>query len=276
MGAMYALVAAGLALTIGVLRVVNFAHGDLFMVGAYLFWFIYVQLGLSYLTSSLIVVPTMALVGVLFYFLVIRPVLTRSWQVQLIATLAASTILNNAVILLLGNVPQSTPTAWSRTSVTLLGVIMSQQRVVLLALTPIIFLCLHLFLKYTRIGMAMRALAQNREAAAVAGIKVGVIAIVTFALGSALIGIGNVLIVPTYSVFPSMGTMLTMKGFAVMIVGGYGRVNATILAAFLLGVAEALGTGYISSGYADAFAFIAMIIVLLVAPQGLFGRKVGL
>src|SRR4051812_33576125 len=97
MGAMYALVAAGLALTIGVLRVVNFAHGDLFMVGAYLFWFIYVQLGLSYLTSSLIVVPTMALVGVLFYFLVIRPVLARTWQVQLIATLAASTILNNAV-----------------------------------------------------------------------------------------------------------------------------------------------------------------------------------
>ena len=87
---------------------------------------------------------------------------------------------------------------------------------------------------------------------------------------------GNVLITPTYSVFPSMGILLTMKGFAVMIVGGYGRVNATVLAACLLGVAEALGTGFISSGYADAFAFIAMIIVLLLAPQGLFGRKVGI
>ena len=202
-GAMYALVAAGLALTIGVLRVVNFAHGDLFMIGAYLFWFIYVQLGIGYLTASIIVVPAMALVGVLFYLVVIRPVLRHSWQVQLIATLAASTILNNGVIWLLGNVPQSTPTAWSRASVTVLGVAMSEQRVAVLVATPLIFIGLHLYLKHTRIGMAMRAVAQNREAAEVAGIKIGVIATATFAIGTALIGLGNVLITPTYSVFPS-------------------------------------------------------------------------
>ena len=275
-GAMYALVAAGLALTIGVLRVVNFAHGDLFMIGAYLFWFLYVQAGLDYLSASLLVVPVMAAVGVLFYFVVIRPVLRHSWQVQLIATLAASTILNNGVIWLLGNVPQSTPTAWSRASVSIFGVAMSEQRVAVLIAAPIIFVCLHFYLKYTRTGMAMRAVAQNREAAEVAGIKIGVVAAATFAIGTALIGLANVLITPTYSVFPSMGVLLTMKGFAVMIVGGYGRVNATVLAGFLLGIMEALGTGFISSGYADGFAFIAMILVLLVAPQGLFGRKVGI
>jgi branched-chain amino acid transport system permease protein len=275
-GAMYALVAAGLALTIGVLRVVNFAHGDLFMVGSYLFWYIYMQLGLTYGVSSLLTIPLMAATGVLFYLLVVRPVLRRSWQVQLVATLAASTILNNGVIWLIGSVPQTTPTDLSRSSVTLLGVTMSEQRVAVLVAAPIIFLGLHFYLKYTRTGMAMRAVSQNREAAEVAGIKIGAIATATFAIGTALIGLGNVLITPVYSVFPAMGVILTLKGFAVMIVGGYGRVNATIIAAFLLGIAEALGAGYISSGYTDAFAFVAMIIVLLLAPQGLFGRKVGI
>lgn len=275
-GALYALVAAGIALTVGVLRVVNFAHGDLFMVGAYLFWFIYVQLGLDYFVASAAMLPIMASVGVIFYLIVIRPVLRRTWQVQLVATLAASTILNNGVIWLVGSVPQSTPTYWSRTTIDILGMTMSLQRIFILLSAPLIFLALHLFLKYTRIGMAMRAVSQNREAAEVSGIKIGVIAAATFAIGGALIGFANFLVTPVYSVFPAMGIMLTLKGFAVMFVGGYGRVNATIIAAFILGLAEALGAGYINSGYTDAYAFIAMLIMLVVSPQGLFGKKVGI
>ena len=119
-GATYAIVAAGLALTVGVLRVVNFAHGDLFMIGSYLFWFLYVQASLTYWSALSLTIPAMAVVGVVFFFVIVRPILDKAWQVQLIATLAASTILNNAVIWLIGSVPQSTPTAWSQTSVSVL------------------------------------------------------------------------------------------------------------------------------------------------------------
>jgi branched-chain amino acid transport system permease protein len=275
-GALYALVAAGLALTVGVLRVVNFSHGDLFMLGSYLFWFLYMQAGLSYPAASAATIPLMAGLGVAFQQTVIRPVVRRPWQVQLVATLAASTIINNAVIWVIGSVPQSTPTSLSRMTLRILGFSLSAQRVLILAATLAIFLALQLFLRYTRLGMAMRAVSQNRDAAEAAGIEVGTIALVTFAVGTALVGLGNVLVTPVYSVFPAMGMMLTLKAFAVMTVGGFGRVNGTVAAALLLGVAEALGTGYLDSAYTDAFAFVAMILVLLFAPHGLFGRKVGI
>lgn len=275
-GATYAIVAAGLALTVGVLRVVNFAHGDMFMLGSYLFWVLYVQVPLNYWAATLLTIPLMAAFGVVFFLAIVRPIMDKSWQVQLIATLAASTIINNGVIWLIGSVPQSAPTPWSETSISLLGIRMSEQRIAIVLIAPITFILLHLFLRYSRMGMAMRAVSQNREAARTAGIRTRTIGIATFALGTALIGLGNVLITPVYSVFPAMGVILTMKGFAVMVVGGFGRVNGTVLAAFLLGIAEALGTGYVGSSYTDAFAFIAMIIVLLVAPHGIFGRKVGI
>lgn len=275
-GAIYAIVAAGLALSVGVLRVVNFSHGDLFMLGSYLFWALYVQASLSFVTASALTIPLMALLGVLFFLIIIRPILDKSWHIQLIATLAAATIINNGVIWLVGSVPQSTPTPWSQTSTTLFGVRLSEQRIAILLILPVIFVGLHLFLKYSRMGMAMRAVSQNREAARTAGIQTRTIGITTFALGTALIGLGNVLITPVYSVFPAMGMILTMKGFAVMVVGGFGRVNGTVLAAFLLGIAEALGTGYLGASYTDAFAFIAMILVLLISPHGIFGRKVGI
>jgi branched-chain amino acid transport system permease protein len=275
-GALYALVAAGLALTVGVLRVVNFCHGDLFMVGSYLFWFLFVHQDLTYPVASALTIPAMAAAGVVFQQTVIRPVVRRPWQVQLIATLAASTILNNAVIWLVGSTPQSTPTRLSRLTLRVLGFSLSAQRVLILLATVVIFATLQVFLKRTRLGMAMRAVSQNREAAEAAGIEVGAIALVTFAVGTALVGLGNVLVTPVYSVFPAMGMMLTLKAFAVMTVGGFGRVNGTVLAALLLGVVEALGTGYLDSAFTDAFAFVAMILVLLFAPYGLFGRKVGI
>jgi len=275
-GAMYALVAAGLALTVGVLRVVNFSHGDLFMLGGYLFWALYIHLRVPYPVAALLMVPLMVLLGIVYQHVVIRPVVRRAWQVQLIATLAAATMINNGVIWLLGSTPQSTPTTLSRTIVQFLGFSMSAQRLLMLLAAPAVFVALHLFLQRSRIGQAMRAVSQNREAAEAVGIELPVMALWTFAIGTALIGIANVLVTPVYTVFPAMGLMLTLKGFAVMTVGGFGRVNGTIFAALMLGVVEALGAGYIHSGFTDAFAFIAMVLTLLLRPQGLFGRKVGI
>ncbi len=275
-GSLYALVVTGLALTVGVLRVVNFSHGDLFMLGAYIFYFFFVALEVSYLWAAVATIALMAGVGLLFERIVIRKVVLRSWQTQLIATLAAATVINNGVIYLVGSMPKSTPTSLNTMLFQAGSLSISYQRLLILAVTGVAFLGLHVFLKYTRTGKAMRAVSQNREAAEAAGIDIAHIARVTFFLSAGLIGLSDGLVTPVYSVFPAMGMMLTMKAFAVLTVGGFGRVNGAVPAAFLLGIAEALGTGYLSSSYTDAFAFAAMILVLLVAPHGIFGRKVGI
>jgi branched-chain amino acid transport system permease protein len=275
-GSLYALVVTGLALTVGVLRVVNFSHGDLFMLGAYIFYFIFEALEVSYLPAAILTIALMAGVGLLFERIVIRKVVTRSWQIQLIATLAAATVINNGVIVLVGSMPRSTPTSLNTMIFRVGSFSISYQRLMILAITGVAFLGLHMFLTYTRTGKAMRAVSQNRDAAESVGIDISHISRLTFLLGTALIGLSGVLVTPVYSVFPAMGMVLTVKAFAVLTVGGFGRVNGAVPAAFLLGIAEAIGTGYLSSSYTDAFAFAAMILVLLVAPHGIFGRKVGI
>jgi branched-chain amino acid transport system permease protein len=255
---------------------VNFAHGDLFMLGGYIFYFFFGLLGLTYFPAAAVTILTMGIVGLIFERLVVHQVIERTWRVQLIATIAAATVINNMVIYLVGTVPKTTPTFLSRTTVTFFNMTMSWQRLIIIAVSIIAFIGLHLFLTRTRMGKAMRAVSQNRDAAYAAGIEIHHVSRVTFVLAALLIGLSNVLVTPLYAVFPAMGMMLTLKAFAVLMVAGFGRVDTAIPAAFMLGIAEALGAGYLGSSYTDAFAFVAMILVLLISPQGLFGKKVGI
>ena len=275
-GALYALVTAGLALTVSVLGVVNFAHGDLFTVGAFIFFGAYITLGLSYVVAAVVTIIAMVVVGAVFSQVVIRPVVHRRWQVQLLATVAASTVINNSLIWWFGSIPRSTPTTLASTDVHFLGLSMSWQRVLIIVASLLAFGALHVFLTHSRTGRAMRAISQNRDAAQAAGIDLKRISLVTFILGTGLIGLGDVLVTPVYTVFPTMGVLLTLKGFAVLVVAGFGRVDGAIAGAFLLGIAEAMGTQFISSSYTDAYAFLAMVLVLLVRPRGLFARRVGI
>lgn len=276
LGSLYGLVAAGLALIFGVLELVNFAHGEFFMLGAFAFYLLYVVVGLPYVAAALASVAIMVLVGAGFHRVVLRPIIDRSWQVHLVATLAASIVFVNAAILVFGTTPKSTPTDYSR-NIIVLGVIrLTQQRAIVLLVALVVFICLHLFIQRTKWGKAMRALSQNREACQVVGIDVSRVSLLAFAIGTGLTGLAAALVAPLYNVYPSMGTLLTLKAFAVVIMGGFGNVNGAIYAAFLLGLVESFAAGYISSEYTDAIAFGAMILVLLVRPYGLFGRHVGL
>src|SRR5262249_2730810 len=150
------------------------------------------------------------------------------------------------------------------------------QRVLVLAVTPVIFAALHWFARHTKPGKAMRAMAQNREACAVVGVDVERAALWTFALGAALAGTAAALVTPLYNLFPGMGALLTVKAFAPATVGGLAHVPSAILASFLIGITESLAAGYVSYVYKDAFAFVIMIAVLLWRPQGLFGRRLGI
>jgi len=276
LGSMYAMVAAGLALMLGVARLINFAHGEFFMLGAYAFWFAYREVELPYAVAGLIAPVVMVAFGAVYQQTVIRVVLARSWHVQLIATLATSIVLTNLAIIVFGTQPKEVPTALSSRILEVGGLRLAWQRLLVLGAALVIFWALSRFVARTRTGRAMRALSQNREACAVVGVDVQRVALVTFALSAALAAAAAVLVSPLFNIFPDMGTGLTLKAFAAVVAGGFGYVNGAIAASFLIGITEALAGSYLSYAYKDAFAFLIMIAVLLWRPQGLFGRRLGI
>ena len=276
LGAMYGMVATGLALMFGVVRLINFAHGEFFMLGAYAFWLAYGVLRLPYALAAVCAAAAMALFGIVYQRTVIRAILDRSWHVQLIATLATSIVLTNLAIIVFGTQSKEVPTRLSSTVLDFAGFRLAWQRLVVLAGALVIFAALHWFVTRTKLGKAMRAMSQNREACAVVGVDVQKVALATFAISAALAGAAAALVTPLFNIFPDMGALLALKAFAAVIVGGFGYVNGAIAASFLIGIAESLAGGYIAYAYKDAFAFIFMIAVLLWRPQGLFGRRIGI
>ncbi len=277
LGLMYASVAVGQALIFGVARLINFAHGDLFMVGAYVFFVAYSVLGLPYPVAICVSAVVMFGFGGLFERVIVRPILDRPWHVHLVATLGASIILISAFTLMWGSTAKQVPTSYSATILQVAGFRVSLQRIIVVVVTLLSFLALHLFLQKTKTGKAMKAMSQNREACAVVGVDVRRLSTLTFAISCGLLGLAASLVSPLFTISPTMGMGLTFKAFAAVIMGGFGQVNGAIYGAIILGVTEALTAGYISSAYTDAMAFAMMILVLLLRPQGLLGRgKVGI
>jgi branched-chain amino acid transport system permease protein len=273
-GSEYALIAAGLALIFGVVEIVNFAHGELYMLGAYFLYVAQTYLNLPYGLALLVELVMMAGLGVVFYLLVIRRILNRGWQVQLVATLAVSILLINLVIVTAGALPKSVNSSLAYQIVTLGSLRLSVQRILVLGTALVAFAALASFLKYTKTGRAMRALAQNREAAAVVGVPVQRIGLVAVVVASLFCGLASGTIAPLHNVEPTMGTIVIIKAFAAVIMGGFGNVTGAVVSAFFLGLTEAFAIGYISSAYADAIVFAVMIVVLLLRPNGVFGRAV--
>jgi branched-chain amino acid transport system permease protein len=276
LGSMYAMVAAGLALMFGVVRLINFAHGEFFMLGAYAFWFAYRVVGLPYPVAGAAAALLMGLFGIAYQQTIIRAILHRSWHVQLIATLATSIVLTNLAIIVFGTQAKEVPTALASRILEVGDLRIAWHRLLVLGASPVVFVALHWFVRRTKPGKAMRAMSQNREACAVVGVDVERVALWTFALGAILAGGAAALVTPLYNIFPDMGALLTLKAFAAVVVGGFGYVQGAILASFLIGVTESLAAGYVSYVYKDAFAFVIMIAVLLWRPQGLFGRRIGI
>ncbi len=273
LGALYASVAIGLTLIFGVVRVVNFCQGDFFMIASYTFLLFNAMTGIPYPIAAVIVIAIMGIFGIVFERIVVRPVYEKPWHLQLIATLAASTILKEIARLIWGSTPKATTTPYVRSFFEFSGFHISHQRIIVLVVIVLAFWALNLFFQKTKLGKAVRAAAQNKEACCVLGINIHAMSRVTFAFSCALAALGAVLVVPLYNVYPDMGTSLIVRAFAAVVAGGFGQVNGAIIASLTLGLVEALGVGYVSSAYKDAIAFGSIILVLIVRPQGLFGRK---
>jgi branched-chain amino acid transport system permease protein len=272
----FALVAGGLALIFGVVGIVNFAHGDFVMIAGYFFYELYVFLHLPYLIAILLTVLGTAVFGAAIYWLALRHLVDRAWYAQLLATLGLSILFENIAqqIWSPNALSVATPSTLQVAIHIGAGANVTVQDVYVFIGTAISLLCLWLIITKWRWGKAMRAVAQNREACVVSGINIKLVALLAFALSTALCGLAACLVLPMQDVFPTVGLSFTTQAFVVVILGGMGSVRGAVVAAVIVGLAEALAAGYISSGYTDAFGYAIMILILLVRPTGLFGDRV--
>jgi len=276
LGSLYALVTLGLVLTFSVLNVVNFAHGDLFMISGYTLYLLLNFTPLPYWVIVILVILLTAVYSVILERVTIHPILDKSWRAHVIATLGLSIIIQNAAMWFFTTDPRHVPTVYTTQIITFFGIRASLQRWIVLATAILIFFLVQWFVRYTKLGKTMRAVSQNQQVCQLFGINTRWVAIVTFAIGGAITGLAAALVSPLFNVYPHMGSMLTLKSLAAIIMGGMGQVNGAIYASFILGIIESLFGGYISLAYKDVAAFGFFILVLFLRPNGLFGKRIGL
>lgn len=272
MGSIYVLVALGMVLIYGVMHVVNFAHGVLFTLGGYLGHFFYYRVAESYLLAIVLAVMSLAIIGVLLERGVFRP-LSGNLRNQVIASLGLILFLENLVVALWGASALQWKVASADRLVQIGDLRFSQHHLGIIVVTMVLVTALGLFLKYTRFGTAIRATSQSQEAAVVVGIPVRRVQWSTFAIGCMLAGVGGAMVGPLFLVFPQMGDVPLIKGLAGILLGGMGSVPGAVVGGMVLGLTEAISTLYLPTDYRDSIAFMVMVLILLVRPQGLFGQR---
>lgn len=272
-GSIYALMAIGFTLIFGILHVVNLAHGELYMLGAFS-TFILVSLYRFHFFAALLV--SLLVVGVLGFFLerlIFHPLRQRENAVlnTLLASIGLSIFISNLVAQMAGSDMRSIPPPFSVSTVQLFGLNISVQRLVVLFVTLLLVVVLFWMIRYTKFGRAMRATAQDRDAAALMGVNIRLIYGLTFALSAGLAAVAGGLIGSLYVVEPTMGLGPGMKAFIIVILGGMGSVVGALVGALILGYAETFTTLLAAASFQDLVGFIILILVLLLRPNGLFG-----
>lgn len=273
-GGIYALMGVGLALIFGVMRIINFAHGEFVAVGMYGAIVLFNVLGLDPYLSLLIVLPLGFLLGVLLEKLVLTRLVDVPGDSTLLATLGLGLVLSNVLFLIFGAEPKSIYIRYATRSVMLGGVRLPIAQLLAGGLTLLIIAALWLFLNRTEMGRAIRATAQNRLGAELVGVNTRRVHALVFGIGVALAMAAGVILSPLLFATPSVGHTYTLKAFVVTVLGGMGSIPGAIGGGLILGLVEFLGASYLSSGYRDAYGLIAFLLVLLLRPQGLFGRAV--
>lgn len=275
-GSMYGIAAVGLALVFGVLKILNVAHGELLMLGGYVTFWLFSQLGVDPFLSILISAPALFLGGLALDRSVFRHVVRLTGETKiknsLLVSFGLTLIVQNLVIQLFTADERGVQMSYSGAGLTLLGVALPYTRLLILVIALVVILGLHLFLQRTYTGKAIRATAEDWEAAALAGINVTRIYSLTFGLGAALAGIAGTLVTVTYGVTPDIGLAWTLKALVVVVLAGTGSILGAFPVGLFLGAAEALSGSFIGSAYRELVGLVIFLLVLLLRPQGLFGR----
>jgi branched-chain amino acid transport system permease protein len=273
-GVVYALIAIGLTLAFGILGVINFAHGEFYMLGAFLTYTLTVGFGLDYFLGLALAITAVAAAGLVAERLTVRPLRGRHMFTVVLSTLGLSIFLQNVALLGWGPDPRDIELSWGGHPVVIGSVVTTLLRVAVLATGLILIITLTWFIRRTTWGMAMRAVARNRDAAALMGIPVDRVYALTFAVAAGMAGAAGGLLGAMFTIEPTMGEWAVVKAFSVVIMGGMGSVPGAVLGGVILGVAESLGAGFLPGGasYKDGIGYAILILVLLYRPRGLFGR----
>ena len=278
LGAIYALIALGYTMVYGVLRFINFAHSDVFMVGAFAGYFLAKAVPGGSVASGIIVLvgamAVCAVLGVVIEKLAYRPLRGRSTLTVLITAIGVSLLLQNVGQRIFGANPRSFPTIFPVHQFHVGGLVISSSQILVFVVALVLLFLLRHIVLHTRIGTAMRALSFNPTAASLVGINNDRVISFTFALGSALAAAGGILYAANYpSIDPLMGTLPGMKAFVAAVLGGIGNIAGAAVGGLVLGLVETTVVGFGGSTYRDAVAFAVLILILLLRPEGLLGKR---
>lgn len=273
-GSLYVLVALGLTLIYGVLVQINFAHADIVTIGAFTAYFITPLLGGNYILGIIAAFIVGAILGWLLNASIFSPLRERGNELlPLIATIGVSIMLQNAMLLAFGPVPYSFSTPYSNHVLRYGGIFLTVQNILIVAVSTLTIGLLYCFMKFTYLGKALRAVSQDRETAGLMGVNPNHVIMLTFVIASALAGMSGALLGPILVLTPFAGTSVIVKAFAIVIIGGFGNVEGTILAGLVVGLIESFSTQFLDPGLIDIVVFALLLLTLAVRPTGLIAER---
>jgi len=273
-GATYGLMAVGLTMIFGMMDVINFAHGELYMLGGVFAYYLASLLGINFFGSIALAVILVMIVGLIFDQLVLRKLRNEPTLITILVTIGLSIFLQSTVMLFWGPSPQSIPSPFSSKAIQIGLIFLTPFKIFMAVITVAVIFGLHLLIQKTTLGKSMRAVFQEKESAAIVGIDINRVYAINFALGSGLAALAGALLGTLFVVYPNMGLIAVVKAFLIVIMGGMGNFLGAIFGGLLLGVVESMAAGFISSSYKDLFGLLIVMILLVVRPYGLFGRKI--
>lgn len=274
LGSIYALIALGYTMIYGIIKLINFAHGDIYMLGAYAGFFSATVLGLSFIPSLILAMIISAIAGIIIERFAYRPLRKAPRIAVLITAIGVSLFLEYGMILLVSAQPRTFPAIFSGEIYHFAGLVVNSQQILILVVALILMVSLTYIVKNTKAGKAMRAVSFDADAARLMGIDVDKVISYTFAMGSALAAAAGVLVGVYYnSIDPLMGMMPGLKAFVAAVLGGIGIIPGAVLGGVIMGIVESMVSGFFSSTYRDAAAFGILILILLFRPSGILGKN---
>lgn len=273
-GSLYVLVALGLTLIYGVLVQINFAHADIVTLGAFTAYFVTHLFGGNYFAGIAAALIVGGILGWLVNAVIFAPLRERGSELlPLIATIGVSITLQNAMLVLLGPIPYAFDTPYSNNVIRFSGIFLTVQSALIIVMSTIAIGLLYIFMKFTFLGKALRAVSQDRETAALMGINPNQLIMLTFVIASALAGVSGAMLGPVLVLTPFAGTSVIVKAFAIVIIGGFGNVEGTIIAGLIVGLIESYTTQFLDPGLIDIVVFALLLLTLAVRPTGLIAEK---
>jgi len=273
LGGTYALLGIGLTLIFGIMRVVNFTHGELYTFGAYMMYMFVMPLQLNFFLALIMAVLLGVVLGAAIEIVLLKPLRGADIDTTMLIMIGAWIAMQNMEQFAWSGIAKSIDSPFPSEPLVMGAISVGWNRIFVFAVAIALIVGTYSLIQWTKLGKAMRATFQDTETAELMGIRINTVYVATFALGSGLAAAAGALLGPIFVVNPTMGDMAALKSFAIVILGGLGNVAGAAIGGFILAMMEEMGAGYISSGYRDAMGFLLIIIILLFRPTGLFAQK---